>query len=89
MAYLGNVALDSAAKRFYEALRRHAGSIEELDVMGCHQGLWCFGHHNKALFSTFQNLTTLSVNVQEDIIVSSFGSVRVVGLTDVKIESPD
>ena len=92
-AFEDEVASDSAAKKFYEVLERHAKSIEELDVMAFHPGLWCFGHHNKALFSTFQNMTTLRVRVQsmaasQDIIVSSFGSARV-GLTDVKIESPD
>ena len=103
-AFQDEVASDYAAKKFYEALERHASSIEELDVIAFCPGLWCFGHHNKALFSTFQNLTTLRVWVQtmaasQDIgwvqsvdasqdIVSSFGSARV-GLTDVKIESPD
>ena len=92
-AFEHQVASDSAFKKFYKALERHASSIEELDVMAFQTGLWCFGHHNKDLFSTFQNLMALSAKVQymaasQDIIVSSFGSARV-GLTDVKIESPD
>ena len=35
------------------------------------EGLWCFGHHNKALFLTFQNLTKLCVKVQSDEFVKS------------------
>jgi len=79
---------NSTAEKFYEALAMHAGSIEELDINAFYQDLWCFGHHNQALFSTFQNLRTLSVKVsssdlpqgseledtsRQDIIVSSLG----------------
>jgi len=86
------VASDSAAKKFYEALVMHAGSIEELNVNACYEDLWCFGHHNQALFSTFQNLRTLSVKVssretpqssdledssRQDIIVGSLRLSRV------------
>ena len=97
------VASNSAAKKLCEALEKHADSIEELDVDAEYEGSWCFGHHNKALFSTFQNLTTLGVKVQssefigssepgdassQDIIVSS-PSQGSTDLTDVEIESPD
>ena len=43
--YKDGVTSDGAAKEFYEALRKHAGSIEDLDVKACYEGLWCFGHH--------------------------------------------
>ena len=90
--YKNGIASDIAGKKFYEALEKHASSIEELDVDTYYEGLWCFGHHNKALFSTLQNLRTLSVKVQssdlvrksevgrtsrQDIIVSSLGPSRV------------
>ena len=82
--YKDGVTSDGAAKEFYEALRKHASSIEDLDVKACYEGLWCFGHHNLALFSTLQHLRTLSVRVRpsdftpwhssrKDIIVSSLG----------------
>ena len=73
-AFEDQVASDSAAKKFYEALERHASSIEELDVMAFRTGLWWFGHHNKDLFSTFQNLTTLRMKIaaSQDIIVRFF-----------------
>lgn len=81
------VASERVGKKFYEALEMHASSIEELDVRAYFEGVWCFGHHNKTLFSTFKNLKTLSVRLQssdfirrselehssrQDIIVSSF-----------------
>ena len=65
---------DSAAKIFYKAVEMHAGSIEELDIDAYYQGLWCFGHHNKALFPIFQNLTTLGVKVQSSEFVEGSDS---------------
>jgi hypothetical protein len=80
------VASERVGKKFYEALEMHASSMEELDVRAYFEGAWCFGHHNKTLFSTFKNLKTLSVRIQssdfirrselehssrQDIIVSS------------------
>lgn len=66
-------ASDNAGKRFYEALERHADSIEELDISAYYEGLWCFGHHNKSLISTFQNLKTLSMKVQSTDLVPKAG----------------
>ena len=60
--YVNGVMSDGAAEKFYEALEKH--SIEELDIDACYEGLWCFGHHNKALFSMLQHLRTLSVRVR-------------------------
>jgi hypothetical protein len=92
-------ASDNAGKRFYEALEKHADSIEELDISAYYEGLWCFGHHNKALLSTFQNLKTLSMKVQstdlvpqvghQDIIVSFFRSKESNHWTDSSVDSPD
>ncbi|KAF8804188.1 hypothetical protein BYT27DRAFT_6712086 [Phlegmacium glaucopus] len=67
----GVVSTNSAATMFYEALEKHASSIEELDVNAYEQSLWCFGHHNKALFSTFQNLKTLNVKLRSNDFVRS------------------
>lgn len=64
---------DNAGKRFYEALERHADSIEELDISAYYEGSWCFGHHNKSLISTFQNLKTLSMKVQSTDLVPKVG----------------
>ena len=89
--YKDGITSDGAAKEFYEALKKHADSIEELDVKACYDGLWCFGHHNLALFSTLQHLRTLSVRVQsndfvsrssKDIIVSLFCHSKCVQLAD-------
>ena len=78
--YNGQVESDSAAKRFYEGLEKHVGSIKELDIDACYEGLWCFGHHNQALFSTLQHLRTLSVRVRSDHFVPSSSKDIVVGL---------
>ena len=78
------VASDRAGKNFFKALEKHASSIEELDISAYYEGLWCFGHHNKALFSSLHSLKTLNVKVRssdllsgseledQDIIVSFF-----------------
>ena len=67
------------------------GSIKELDIDACYEGLWCFGHHNQALFLTLQHLRTLSVKVRlndivsrssKDIIVSLFCHSKSVQLAD-------
>lgn len=42
-----------SAKKFYEALEMHAGSIEVLDVNAYYEGLWCFGHHNQSSVFNF------------------------------------
>ena len=60
---------DNCAKKFYEALEMHAGSMEELQVLADYDGVWCFGHHNKDLFPTFHNLKTLDVKVQSSDLV--------------------
>lgn len=97
------VTSDKAGRKFYKVLEKHAGSIEELDIDAYYQGSWCFGHHNKALLSTLQNLKTLSMKVKpsdlvpkselghQDIIVSSFklGLSRIRSLTCSIIDSPD
>jgi hypothetical protein len=60
---------DNCAKKFYETLEMHAGSMEELQVLADYDGVWCFGHHNKDLFPTFHNLKTLDVKVQSSDLV--------------------
>jgi hypothetical protein len=63
------IASDSAGKNFFKALEKHASSIEELDINAYYEGLWCFGHHNKALLSTFHNLKILNVKVRSSDLV--------------------
>ena len=62
--YRDRVMSDNGANKFYEALKNHADSIEDLDVATHFEGLWCFAHHNIALFSTLQHLRTLRVTVR-------------------------
>ena len=78
--YISGVTSDSAAKKFYEGLEKHVGSIKELDIDACYESLWCFGHHNQALFSTLQRLRTLSVRVRPDHFVPSSSKDIIVGL---------
>ena len=78
--YINGVTSDSAAEKFYEALEMHVGSIEELNIDACYEGLWCFGHHNQALFSTLQHLRTLSVKVRSNNIVSRSSKDIIVSL---------
>ena len=69
--YRDRATSDNGANKFYETLGNHAYSIEELDVRACFEGLWCFGHHNLALFSTLQHLRTLSVTVRSSDFIRS------------------
>ncbi|KAF8804189.1 hypothetical protein BYT27DRAFT_7302269 [Phlegmacium glaucopus] len=62
---------DSSARKFYEALEIHAGSIEELNVNAYYEDLWCFGEHNQVLFRTFTKLRTLSVKVHSSDLARS------------------
>ena len=70
--FTDGVTSDNGANKFYEALKNHADSIEDLDVTTHFEGLWCFGHHNLAVFSTLKHLRVLSVTVRlKDFIPSS------------------
>lgn len=72
-----------AASRFYESIRKHAQSLEELDICALYEDAWCINNRNPSsglfsIISTCPNLKELHVKVHlKDLVLKHESPVKV------------